>query len=223
MSLLQKTLLVSFLGHVLIIIIFALALPSRIFKFYQVPVELAFLEKPPEKIGGRGTFPLSAGERKGNSLVKVYIPQPYLRKYYGPVGLQPGTPPARNPGEGLPVLPSAGRTGAFLPVFAPEAVTGRSGSAGNAFGLTGPGSSRRVLYSPVPHYPEWARARGVEAYLELKLWIEESGSVRDVFILKSSGYPDLDRICLNTVSRWRFEPQPGQPTWAILPLRFRLV
>lgn len=90
--------------------------------------------------------------------------------------------------------------------------------------LRGPGAERKVIFAPLPYYPDWAKERGVEAYVELKLWIDISGTVKEVSVVKSSGFPDLDRICVETVARWRFaEEREGKTTYAILPLRFRLI
>ncbi|MFH1903559.1 MAG: energy transducer TonB [Candidatus Omnitrophota bacterium] len=222
MNLFQKTLTFSFIGHAVILTVFALALPSRVMTFAQIPVELAPLPEPPPVLGqGRGR-PLTAApvESVFRSLVGIYLPAARPTDT-GPAVLEPGvSPPVLS---AVNLLPSAARARAGLPLIVPEGNIGRGFSSESAFKLSGPGARRKLISAPLPYYPEWAKERGVEAYLELKMWIDSSGSVQDVSILKSSGHPDLDRICAETISRWRFDPEEGQPTWAVLPLRFHLI
>jgi len=221
MNLFQKTLIFSFIGHAVILTVFALALPSRVMTFAQIPVELAPLPEPPPVLGqGRGR-PLTAAPVQGifRSLVGIYLPAARV-PLSGPAVLEPGVAPVL-PDASL--LPSVVRARASLPLIVPEGNISRAFSSEAAFKLSGPGAKRKIISAPLPHYPEWAKERGVEAYLELKMWIDSSGSVQDVSILKSSGHPDLDRICVETISRWRFDPEEGQPTWAVLPLRFHLI
>jgi len=221
MNLFQKTLAVSFLGHAVILTVFALALPSRVMTFIQIPVELAPLPEAPPVLGRVRGRPLTAAPTEGGfrSLVGIYLPSA-RSAYTGPAVLEPGVAP---PLVDANLLPSAVRARANLPLVIPEGNIGRVFSSESAFKLSGPGAKRKIISAPLPYYPRWAKERGVEAYLELKMWIDSSGSVQDVSILKSSGYSDLDRICAETVSRWRFDPEEGQPTWAVLPLRFHLI
>ena len=222
MNLFQKTLTVSFFGHAIIFTVFALALPSRVMTFVQIPVELAPLPEAPPVLGqGRGR-PLTAAPAQGvfRSLVGIYLPSARTT-YTGPVILEPGVAPPTLSAVNL--LPSAVRVRASLPLIVPEGNINRAFSSESAFKLSGPGAKRKLISAPLPYYPKWAKERGVEAYLELKMWIDSSGSVQDVSILKSSGYSDLDRVCAETISRWRFDPEEGQSTWAILPLRFHLI
>ena len=222
MNLFQKTLVFSFIGHAVIFTVFALALPSRVMTFAQIPVELAPLPETPPVLGqGRGR-PLTAASTQGvfRSLVGIYLPSARTT-YAGPAVLEPGVAPPIL--SSLNLLPSAARSRATLPLVLPEGNMGRGFSSEAAFKLSGPGAKRKLISAPLPYYPKWAKERGVEAYLELKLWIDSSGNVQDVSILKSSGYSDLDRVCAETISRWRFDPEEGQPTWAVLPLRFHLI
>lgn len=222
MNLFQKTLTFSFIGHAVIFTVFALALPSRVMTFAQIPVELASLPEAPPVLGqGRGS-PLTATPAQSvfRSLVGIYLPSS-RSTYTGPVVLEPGI--ALPVLSSVSLLPSAARARTSLPLVVPEGNIGRAFSSESAFKLSGPGAQRKLISAPLPYYPKWAKERGVEAYLELKMWIDSSGSVQDVSILKSSGYSDLDRICSETISRWHFDPEEGQPTWAILPLRFHLI
>lgn len=221
MNLFQKTLTFSFIGHAVILTVFALALPSRVMTFAQIPVELAPLPEAPPVLGqGRGR-PLTSTPAEGGfrSLIGIYLPSARAVNT-GPVVLEPGVTPSLADANPRP-SPLGARTN--LPLVVPEGGIGRNFSSDGAFKLSGPGARRKIISAPLPYYPKWAKERGVEAYLELKMWIDSSGSVQNVSILKSSGYSDLDRICADTISRWRFDPEEGQPTWAMLPLRFRLI
>ncbi|MFH2068874.1 MAG: energy transducer TonB [Candidatus Omnitrophota bacterium] len=222
MNLFQKTLVFSFIGHAVVLTVFALALPSRVMTFAQIPVELAPLPEAPPVLGQSRGRPLTAAPAEGGfrSLVGIYLPSA-RSTYAGPAVLEPGVAPSAL--SSVDLLPSAARPGADLPLIVPEGNINRVFSSESAFKLSGPGAKRKIISAPLPYYPEWAKERGVEAYLELKMWIDGSGGVQEVAILKSSGYSDLDRICAETVSRWRFDPEEGQPTWAILPLRFHLI
>ena len=222
MNLLQKTLALSIFIHTLIFVIFVLALPSRVVKFTQVPVELAPIPAPPPGAGNEAGQHLKVREETGRYLISVYLPKsvPVPQYLSGPFSLHGGT--VSPPISGTALLPATPEGDLALPLLLPENKGGRSLVGAPLFNLTGPGSRRKILYSPIPSYPDWAKERGVQAYLELKLWVDESGEVKELSVLKSSGYLDLDRICIETVSRWRFEPQKGEPTWAILPLRFHL-
>ena len=221
MNLFQKTLAFSFVGHAVVLTVFALALPSRVMTFAQIPVELAPLPEAPPVLGqGRGRTLTSAPTQGGfRSLVGIYLPSARSVRT-GPAVLEPGVTPVP-PSANLIPSPSATRTN--LPLVVPDGGIGRTFSSDGALKLSGPGAKRKIISAPLPYYPKWAKERGIEAYVELKMWIDSSGNVQDVSILKSSGYSDLDRICADTVSRWRFDPEEGQPTWAILPLRFHLI
>lgn len=224
MNLFQKTLVFSFIGHAVVLTVFALALPSRVMTFAQIPVELAPLPEAPPVLGRGPGRPLTAVSTPGGfrSLVGIYLPSASAT-YTGPAVLEPGVAPPVLSAVDIP--PPAARVKTNLPLVVPggNLSTGRGLSGGTGFKLSGPGASRKIISAPLPYYPKWAKERGVEAYLELKMWIDSSGSVQNVSIFKSSGYPDLDRICVETINRWRFDSEEGQPTWAILPLRFHLI
>jgi TonB family protein len=223
MTLFGKTLTFSFVSHAVVLTVFALALPNRVMTFTQIPVELEPLPEAPPVLGqGRG-MPLTAAPAQGgfHSLVGIYLPSA-RSAYTGPAVVEPGVAP--NLPAAVTLLPSAVKARASLPLIVPGGdIAGRAFSTEPAFKLSGPGAKRKIISAPLPYYPKWAKERGVEAYLELKMWIDSSGSVQDVSVLKSSGYPDLDRICAETISQWHFDPEDGQPTWAILPLRFHLI
>lgn len=80
--------------------------------------------------------------------------------------------------------------------------------------------------NPPPKYPTLARRRGWEGTVLLSVWVSESGSVNNILILQSSGYPLLDKTALKAVARYRFVPgRKGDHPMAMrvqVPVDFRL-
>lgn len=80
--------------------------------------------------------------------------------------------------------------------------------------------------NPAPVYPVYAREQGWEGVVTLQASVEKDGSVRKVFVLKSSGYRILDEAASDAVQRWKFLPaRVGHLSFAskvIIPVRFEL-
>ncbi|HNQ35937.1 MAG TPA: energy transducer TonB [bacterium] len=223
MKLFQKALTISFFFHLVLLLVFALALPNRQFQFHQLPVELAPLPapEPPPAPGFMRSDQVRLDGRTGPDAIRIYLPAFASHSEPSASSTEAGTPIVpRLPN--LDLIPEAPGGRVDLAIRAPGEDAGLMAPIRTNASLSGPASRRRSVYSPLPRYPNWARERGVEAYLELKFWVEPNGSVRDVEILKSSGYPDLDLVAVGTIGRWRFEAEPVQANWAILPLRFQL-
>ncbi|MFZ5807620.1 MAG: energy transducer TonB [Verrucomicrobiota bacterium] len=81
-------------------------------------------------------------------------------------------------------------------------------------------------HNPAPPYPEYARQRGWEGIVKIRVHIDEQGRVQDARVVKSSGYDILDRSALKTVRHWLFHPARIGSTpiasTAIVPIRFEL-
>jgi protein TonB len=220
LSLLHKTLLFSVLFHALVLALFALFLPSQVTSFTRIPVELLPLPRPPDIIGAKpAALPAAERVEASSRPVRIYLPDAPPETVSGAVSFQAGAPPevrydlsgpASAPGPVTLLLPG------------PGGVPGAARGTGGAIALLGPGRERRPRHAPLPVYPAWAEQRGVEAYLELRLWIDPAGRVSEVAVHTTSGYPEIDRLCLDTVGGWQFEPGGEAATWAILPLRFQL-
>ena len=60
----------------------------------------------------------------------------------------------------------------------------------------------------------------------MSVWVSARGEADQLAVLKSSGYPTLDRAALEAVRRWRFHParRGGTDTGSLLyvPVMFRL-
>jgi protein TonB len=86
-----------------------------------------------------------------------------------------------------------------------------AGPAGEA--VVPPLAHARHLNNPAPPYPPGARRRGEEGTVRLSVLVRADGTVGDLSVERSSGYPELDRSARVTVARWRFTPasRGGKP------------
>ncbi|MEP0546832.1 MAG: energy transducer TonB [Rhodothermales bacterium] len=75
------------------------------------------------------------------------------------------------------------------------------------------------------HYPEAAKADGIEGTVFVQFVVDETGNVIDEKILRSLG-PEIDAEALRVVRQARFEPgtQRGEPVKVrfSLPIKFKL-
>ncbi len=60
--------------------------------------------------------------------------------------------------------------------------------------------------NPRPRYPKLSKRLREEGTVLLQLLINKNGTVSEVEIKKSSGYPRLDRAAIKAVSQWRYTP-----------------
>ena len=81
--------------------------------------------------------------------------------------------------------------------------------------------------NPSPKYPRIARIRGFQGNVLLDVLVNTDGTVDDIKIFKSSGYPVLDRSAESTVKQWLFEPgrigKRKVDMWVRVPIRFELM
>lgn len=84
----------------------------------------------------------------------------------------------------------------------------------------------RFVYQPKPTYPLIARRRGWQGTVLLDLELLANGTVGEIKVAISSGYPALDATARKTVGKWRHIPvqRNGVPITkrANLPIHFRL-
>jgi TonB family protein len=68
-------------------------------------------------------------------------------------------------------------------------------------------------YSPKPDYPPIAKQSGMEGQVIIEAIVYPDGSVGEVKVMKSSGYPELDRAAADAARKWKFSPgeQRGVP------------
>jgi TonB family protein len=74
---------------------------------------------------------------------------------------------------------------------------------------------------PKPEYPGYAQRQHQEGTGEIEIWVDPSGRVTEVKVVKTSGFPLLDESTVKTVKdRWRFPP--GQTRHYLYPFDFHL-
>ena len=102
--------------------------------------------------------------------------------------------------------------------------TGAPGSVPAEYGPYLRGFRQRVLESLI--YPLAARRQGVAGTVELHVWLEPTGRVRDVQVARSSSHGVLDDAAVETVRRLGPVPFPDslprRPLLIRLPLVFEL-
>lgn len=126
----------------------------------------------------------------------------------------PVPPSAANPvpASAVVVAPPAASAPAPAPVMpaAPQVVL--------------PSSDARYLYRPLPVYPRLSERRMEHGTVVLKVWVRADGTVDQVEVETSSGFPRLDRAALDVVPRWTFVPGTvnGVPQRlpVLVPVRF---
>lgn len=112
-------------------------------------------------------------------------------------------------------------------VLPPPAAAEAAKSAPSASPPSTPPQPADYLANPKPPYPHLSRRLGEEGTVRLNILVNPDGSVAQLEVAKSSGYPRLDRSAIETVqSSWKFEParQGGMPVaaWVIVPIQFTL-
>jgi len=125
-----------------------------------------------------------------------------------PMTLEPTTPQSGRTMEHRPYTEPVS-AGPLVDPNAPESA--RPGGEPNADGEGridyGP---RRIIYKPLPEYPEWAERERVQASPKFYVTVGADGRVAKVRMAVSSGYNELDRLAEGSVRRWLYEPRPGR-------------
>lgn len=70
--------------------------------------------------------------------------------------------------------------------------------------MFGPIVNRSILYSEIPEYPDWARKRGIETEVRMRIWVNAFGDVTDTMIIRKSGFLRIDLLVENSLRRWKF-------------------
>ena len=90
--------------------------------------------------------------------------------------------------------------------------------------LSGPLKNRKILQKFAPRYPRSALREGEEGTCMLKFWVAKDGRVKpNILILRSTGYPDLDRAAMEALKMWVFEPSTRDDDWGVLTVVFQLL
>lgn len=85
----------------------------------------------------------------------------------------------------------------------------------------------QISHSPRPHYPLWAKRRGMQGTVVLKVIFNSLGMPISTQVLESSGYKLLDQSAIETLKKWRLHPSTNQNSYTKLALKrkvqFKLV
>lgn len=92
--------------------------------------------------------------------------------------------------------------------------------------VTPPRTDAAHLNNPAPQYPALSRRLGEQGRVMLDVYILPDGSVGEIKLNKSSGFPRLDNAALQAVKTWKYVPakrgdQPI-PFWYVQPVSFVL-
>ncbi len=137
-----------------------------------------------------------------------------------PLSVSPTTPQA---GRSLDHRPYTDPVSAGPMVDANPVETARPSGEPNAPSDGSPGyGPRRILYKPLPEYPEWAERDRVQATPQFYVTVGSDGRISRVRLSISSGYAELDRLAEASVRRWIYEPRPGQTEERRVVVRFVL-
>ncbi|HEX4856888.1 MAG TPA: energy transducer TonB [Limnobacter sp.] len=92
--------------------------------------------------------------------------------------------------------------------------------------VTPPRTDAAHLNNPAPQYPALSRRLGEQGRVMLDVYILPDGSVGDIKLNKSSGFPRLDNAALQAVKTWKYVPaKRGDkpiPFWYVQPVSFVL-
>ncbi|ENO99036.1 hypothetical protein C667_00210 [Thauera phenylacetica B4P] len=115
------------------------------------------------------------------------------------------------PAEPMQPVPAAAPAPAPSPKAEPEPVAP-------------PRSDASHLNNPAPVYPAQSRRLREEGRVLFDVYILPNGSVGEIRLKRSSGYPRLDEAALEAVRRWRYVPaKRGDepiPYWYVQPIDF---
>lgn len=85
--------------------------------------------------------------------------------------------------------------------------------------------NRGLEHAPLPEYPAVAQMRGWTGSVLVRVTVSPSGEVTGAQMLRSSGYPELDRAAIRAASGYRFAPLGEGITrqdTGVIPFDFRL-
>ncbi len=68
-------------------------------------------------------------------------------------------------------------------------------------------SEPKIRHWVEPRYPKLAKRRNQQGLVVLDVIVDEQGYPLNVTVLKSSGYPVLDKAAMDAVKRWSFKPE----------------
>jgi TonB family protein len=91
--------------------------------------------------------------------------------------------------------------------------------------IEGPLADRKVVNYEIPEFPQWAKDQGVlEASVSIRFWVDKAGDVLpNMRVEHTSGYGRLDRLAMDSLSKWKFAPLiTEEKQWGVITFRFLL-
>ncbi|MCX2498326.1 energy transducer TonB [Plesiomonas shigelloides] len=209
-------------------------------------VQTAPQKTEPKKVVEPSAAPTKAAETAKTEQTKSKQAKPVLKKEPAPKKVVPKIPEEKAPKKTVkkterkstdnteqhnPVAASASATAANK-----SATTQSASGAPNTASRTAPTSAAQASGSSseprfrvppsAPEYPKASRMRRQEGTVLLEVKLGTQGEQLQVVLLKSSGFPLLDRSALKAVKGWQFLPQEinGQGVSHVvrIPVRFEL-
>lgn len=200
----------------------------------------------PKKVVEPSAVPAKATETAKTEQAKPKQAKPVLKKEPAPKKVAPKIPEEKAPKKTVkkterkstdnteqhnPVAASASAT-ATNKSATTQSASGASNTASrtaptSAAQASGSSSEPRFRVPPsAPEYPKASRMRRQEGIVLLEVKLGTQGEQLQVVLLKSSGFPLLDRSALKAVKGWQFLPQEinGQGVSHVvrIPVRFEL-
>ncbi len=75
--------------------------------------------------------------------------------------------------------------------------------------ITGEVKNRAILHREFPQLPRWLEEKGIEAEVVIRFVVDPDGEVGDkIFVEKTSGYAELDRLAIAALKKFVFAPLP---------------
>lgn len=206
----------------------------------------ADVQPAPQKTEPKKVVEPSAVPAKAAETAKTEQAKPVLKKEPAPKKVAPKIPEEKAPKKTVkkterkstdntekhnPVAASTGKTAANL-----SATTQSASGAPNTASRAAPASTAQARGSnseprfrvppSAPEYPKASRMRRQEGTVLLEVKLGTQGEQLQVVLLKSSGFPLLDRSALKAVKGWQFLPQEingkGVSHVVRIPVRFEL-
>ncbi|MCD4814481.1 energy transducer TonB [bacterium] len=86
---------------------------------------------------------------------------------------------------------------------------GKQLSMGRRTYITGAAAKRQIIHEEQPRVPRWLEEKGIEAKVVIRFVVNPDGEVGDkIFVEKTSGYAELDRLAINALKKYIFVPLP---------------
>ncbi len=74
--------------------------------------------------------------------------------------------------------------------------------------IEGPLQTRGIRYRATAQYPEWARQKGYEGEVKVQLKVDPKGDVKNIIVLRTCGYKELDHAVTDCLNKWKFDSIP---------------